>query len=105
MSSFLMKLLPFLQGYAGGDEVKMIQRHLSGTPTRIGVGANRSATAASIFRQHGYMKFHSTLFAGKLSSTQHLRLTSGNDKVAVAILDDGMQVLFDAYKFLYVGIY
>ncbi|KAG6482161.1 hypothetical protein ZIOFF_058792 [Zingiber officinale] len=79
------------RGYAGGDEVKMIQRHLAGTPTRIGVGANRSATAASIFRQHGYMKFNSTLFAEQLSSTQHLRLASGNDKVAVAILDDGMQ--------------
>lgn len=102
MSSFLMKFLSVLQGYAGGDEVKMIQRHLSGTPTRIGVGANRSATATSIFRQHGYMKFNSTLFAEKQSSTQHLRLASGNNEVALAILDDGMQVLFEDYKFLCV---
>ncbi|XP_065019063.1 probable tetraacyldisaccharide 4'-kinase, mitochondrial isoform X3 [Musa acuminata AAA Group] len=80
------------RGYASGDEAKMLERHLSGTSARIGVGANRTAVAASIFERHGYMKFENTLYSKKLSNPHEFGSASENGKVGVAILDDGMQV-------------
>ncbi|THU69885.1 hypothetical protein C4D60_Mb08t19140 [Musa balbisiana] len=80
------------RGYASGDEAKMLERHLSGTSARIGVGANRTAVAASIFERHGYMKFENTLYSEKLSNPYEFGSASENGKVGVAILDDGMQV-------------
>ncbi|CAL9134319.1 unnamed protein product [Musa textilis] len=79
------------RGYASGDEAKMLERHLSGTSARIGVGANRTAIAASIFERHGYMKFEHTLYSEKLSNPHKFGSASENGKVGVAILDDGMQ--------------
>ncbi|XP_064977677.1 probable tetraacyldisaccharide 4'-kinase, mitochondrial isoform X2 [Musa acuminata AAA Group] len=79
------------RGYASGDEAKMLERHLSGTSARIGVGANRTAVAASIFERHGYMKFENTLYSKKLSNPHEFGSASENGKVGVAILDDGMQ--------------
>ncbi|RWW12904.1 hypothetical protein GW17_00023412 [Ensete ventricosum] len=70
----------------------MLERHLSGTSARIGVGANRTAVAASIFERHGYMKFEHTLYSEKLSNPHKFGSASENGKVGVAILDDGMQV-------------
>nr|XP_009413378.1 PREDICTED: probable tetraacyldisaccharide 4'-kinase, mitochondrial isoform X2 [Musa acuminata subsp. malaccensis] len=80
------------RGYASGDEAKMLERHLSGTSARIGVGANRTAVAASIFERHGYVKFENTLYSKKLSNPHEFGSASENGKVGVAILDDGMQV-------------
>ncbi|XP_064935708.1 probable tetraacyldisaccharide 4'-kinase, mitochondrial isoform X3 [Musa acuminata AAA Group] len=80
------------RGYASGDEAKMLERHLSGTSARIGVGANRTAVAASIFERHGHMKFENTLYSKKLSNPHEFGSASENGKVGVAILDDGMQV-------------
>lgn len=54
----------------------MLQRHFHGTSARVGVGANRAATAASFLKQHD------------------------SNTIGVAILDDGMQVNF-FYFFLY----
>ncbi|KAF2314207.1 hypothetical protein GH714_024075 [Hevea brasiliensis] len=43
------------RGYAGGDEARMLTRHLLGTPAKIGMGANRAATAACFLKQYGYI--------------------------------------------------
>ncbi|XP_052206549.1 probable tetraacyldisaccharide 4'-kinase, mitochondrial isoform X2 [Diospyros lotus] len=73
------------RGYAGGDEAKMLQRHLFGTTAKIGVGANRAATAASFLERHGYIVSH----CGSFFNSNHSEL----DKIGAAILDDGMQHL------------
>lgn len=73
-----------LQGYAGGDESRMLQRRLSDTSAKIGVGANRAAVASFMLQKYGYIHHHSadTFCNNNLESGQ----------IGVAILDDGMQV-------------
>ena len=77
------------QGYAGGDEPKMLRRRLSDTSAKIGVGANRAAVAFSMLREYGYIHRSKTFYAeSKPSSTSNPE----SGKIGVAILDDGMQV-------------
>lgn len=78
------------RGYSGGDEARMLDRHLLQTSSRIGVGANRIATAASIFKRHGYVDSCKTL-CEKLSSPYKFGSSPKVEKIGVAILDDGMQ--------------
>lgn len=89
MESFCL----FGQGYAGGDEAKMLERHLSLTSARIGVGANRRATAASVFRKYGYIELLDTSLLEKSKTSDSLFLKSEKQRIGFAILDDGMQVL------------
>lgn len=70
------------RGYAGGDEAKMLQRHLIRTSVKIGVGANRSAIAASFFERYGHINDY---------SSRHLESDSTSNKIGAVILDDGMQ--------------
>jgi tetraacyldisaccharide 4'-kinase len=78
------------QGYAGGDEPKMLRRRLSDTSAKIGVGANRTAVASSMLQEYGFIHhFQTTCAEKKLSSA--CELESGS-RIGVAILDDGMQV-------------
>jgi len=85
-----------MQGYAGGDEAKMLHRHLLQTSARIGVGANRRAIAASVLESCGHMD--SSIMFEKLSSS-HRSEDHENKKVGVVILDDGMQVfIFASYS-------
>ncbi|CAH9052564.1 unnamed protein product [Cuscuta epithymum] len=79
-----------LQGYGGEDEVKMLERHLQGTPAKIGVGANRAAIASIYFQRYGYIDPRGSLNHETLSSEN----ISCGDKIGVAILDDGMQINF-----------
>ncbi|KAK1430948.1 hypothetical protein QVD17_14087 [Tagetes erecta] len=75
------------RGYGGADEAKMLQRHFNGTSVKIGVGANRAATAASFLNKHGFIyPFDIACFE---ESVQKSRVVS--EKIGVAILDDGMQ--------------
>ncbi|XP_008808430.1 probable tetraacyldisaccharide 4'-kinase, mitochondrial isoform X4 [Phoenix dactylifera] len=78
------------RGYSGGDEAKMLHRHLLQTSARIGVGANRIATAASMFERHGYVDSSNTL-SEKLLSPYKFESGAKDEKVGVVILDDGMQ--------------
>ncbi|KAK6269633.1 hypothetical protein POUND7_006738 [Theobroma cacao] len=79
------------RGYAGGDEAKMLQRHLLGGPVKVGIGANRMATANLFFEKYGYVDcrgsklFERTYLDQKVGS--HISL----EKIGAAILDDGMQ--------------
>ncbi|XP_043688378.1 probable tetraacyldisaccharide 4'-kinase, mitochondrial [Telopea speciosissima] len=71
------------RGYAGGDEAKMLQRHLLRTPAKIGVGANRAVTAAWFFKRYGY--------TNPRSSGHGVDISFNSDKIGAVILDDGMQ--------------
>ncbi|KAK9155686.1 hypothetical protein Sjap_003166 [Stephania japonica] len=80
------------RGYAGGDEVKMLERHHVGTSVKIGVGADRAATAACFFEKQGYVDYHSMCF-GRLSHDLEVDASSNSNKIGIVILDDGMQHL------------
>ncbi|KAJ9551354.1 hypothetical protein OSB04_015399 [Centaurea solstitialis] len=70
------------RGYGGADEAKMLQRHFNGTSVKIGVGANRAATAASFLHRYGFV------YPLEIPVTKS---PVGSDKIGVAIFDDGMQ--------------
>ncbi|KAL8505543.1 hypothetical protein ACS0TY_016693 [Phlomoides rotata] len=79
------------RGYGGADEARMLQRQLQGTSVKIGVGANRVATAARFIEQYGfsssYASFQKPFPEGKTE------ILSNTDQIGAAILDDGMQHL------------
>ncbi|KAJ6753610.1 TETRAACYLDISACCHARIDE 4'-KINASE [Salix purpurea] len=77
------------RGYAGGDEARMLTRHLRGKSVKIGVGANRAATAACFLKRHGYLDPRDYLVEGNWHE-QGSRINSR--KIGVVVLDDGMQV-------------
>ncbi|KAL4580113.1 hypothetical protein LXL04_016293 [Taraxacum kok-saghyz] len=73
-----------LQGYGGADEAKMLQRHFDGKSVKIGVGANRSATAKSFFDRYGF------IYPLEIACFKK-QIPGVSDKIGVTILDDGMQ--------------
>ncbi|KAK0602457.1 hypothetical protein LWI29_033578 [Acer saccharum] len=79
------------RGYAGGDEVRMLQRHLLGRPVKIGVGANRAATAASFFEKFGYTDPRCRKFSESTCIGRNLGSHMKSDEIGVIVLDDGMQ--------------
>lgn len=79
------------RGYAGGDEARMLRRHLLNTSTKIGIGANRAATATQCFERFGYLDPCKSMCLEGLCSDKSIGLGSKSDKIGVVILDDGMQ--------------
>uniref|UniRef100_A0A2N9HJV3 tetraacyldisaccharide 4'-kinase n=1 Tax=Fagus sylvatica TaxID=28930 RepID=A0A2N9HJV3_FAGSY len=79
------------RGYAGGDEARMLERHLFGRPAKIGVGANRAAVAASYFERYGYVDPRSSTSNQKLCLEQKVESHLNLEKIGAVILDDGMQ--------------
>ncbi|KAH6764378.1 tetraacyldisaccharide 4'-kinase family protein, partial [Perilla frutescens var. frutescens] len=79
------------RGYSSADEAKMLQRQLQGTSTKIGVGADRVATALRFLEQYGFTYSPATF--EKLFSEENTEILASNDPIGVAILDDGMQHL------------
>lgn len=71
----------------------MLARHLRGKAVKIGVGANRAATAACFFKRHGYVDPRDYLVEGKWHEQKEGSWINSR-KVGVVVLDDGMQVLF-----------
>lgn len=71
----------------------MLQRHLLGTSVRIGVGANRAATAARFLERYGYTDTHIGSCLKRCCSNQTTGSSLESDKIRAAILDDGMQHL------------
>ncbi|KAL7583097.1 hypothetical protein Lser_V15G45143 [Lactuca serriola] len=86
-NDFGVSPLILTRGYGGADEAKMLQRHFNGTSVKIGVGANRAATAASFLHKHGFV-YPLDIVSFKKHIPER-RIVS--DKIGVAILDDGMQ--------------
>ncbi|KAG8637012.1 hypothetical protein MANES_15G070387v8 [Manihot esculenta] len=78
------------RGYAGGDEARMLTRHLLGTSSKIGIGANRAATATCFLKQYGYLDPKSFLFEG-MWVDQTVRSPLNFGKIGAVVLDDGMQ--------------
>lgn len=78
--AFLRSSSVGLQGYRGGDEVHLLQKHLQDTPTRFGVGSNRTKVALSILRHEAEQR------SNGLAS-----IIGWKAEIGVAILDDGMQ--------------
>ncbi|OIW21743.1 hypothetical protein TanjilG_09085 [Lupinus angustifolius] len=72
------------RGYGGGDEIKMLQRHLLETPIKLGIGANRAAVAGHFIQKYGYTDSRKSSWYEKQDS-----LDSG--KIGVVVLDDAMQ--------------
>ncbi|KAK4797080.1 hypothetical protein SAY86_029406 [Trapa natans] len=79
------------RGYAGGDEARMLQRHLLEKSVRIGVGANRAGTAASFIEKYGCFEPHSNVCCKNASPGQRFRSHSQTQGIGAIILDDGMQ--------------
>ncbi|XP_050109245.1 probable tetraacyldisaccharide 4'-kinase, mitochondrial isoform X2 [Malus sylvestris] len=80
------------RGYAGGDETKMLRRHLLGRPVKIGVGANRAAIAALFFEKYGYVDPYSTSnYADGLNLGQKVGNHPSSETIGAVVLDDGMQ--------------
>lgn len=87
------------RGYAGGDEAKMLERHLQGGPTKIGVGPNRAATAASCFEKYGCANPSSirTFFDRSLLH-ETVKVETFSQEIGAVVLDDGMQVRSTSYS-------
>ncbi|KAJ8532561.1 hypothetical protein K7X08_012484 [Anisodus acutangulus] len=81
------------RGYGGADEAKMLQRHLNGTPVKIGIGANRAATAACVLKRYGHIRpcKHGNTDLERLLSDDRKENSSYSGQIGFAILDDGMQ--------------
>ncbi|XWS51846.1 hypothetical protein CRYUN_Cryun11dG0017500 [Craigia yunnanensis] len=79
------------RGYAGGDEAKMLQRHLLARPVKIGVGANWAATANLFFEKYGYLDCRGSKFFERTYLDQKVGSHISSEKIGAAILDDGMQ--------------
>lgn len=71
----------------------MLQRHLVRTSAKVGVGANRSAVAASFLERYGCINNFNSSYFKKLGPDQKLGGSSITNKIGAIILDDGMQVL------------
>ncbi|KAH9306337.1 hypothetical protein KI387_010741, partial [Taxus chinensis] len=82
------------RGYAGGDETRMLQRHLIDSSIKIGSGPNRANIAASFLQRYGVMKCHR-----KSDTAENICpfkepdtfVNKPGDGIGVVILDDGMQ--------------
>ncbi|XP_017409342.1 probable tetraacyldisaccharide 4'-kinase, mitochondrial [Vigna umbellata] len=79
------------RGYGGGDEVNMLRRHLLGTPTKIGVGANRAAVARHFIRKYGYIDICKTSWHEKQYLERKVQNSLHSEKIGVVVLDDAMQ--------------
>lgn len=70
----------------------MLQRHLLGRSVKIGVGANRAATADSFIKKYGYLD--PSTFVDRLRVETKVPSHHSLKNIGVAILDDGMQVFY-----------
>ena len=80
----------------------MLTRHLFGTSAKIGVGANRAATAASFLERYGFIDPHSATWFERLGSERKVASPLDIEKIGAAILDDGMQVKIVLFFLFYI---
>ncbi|KAG0557850.1 hypothetical protein M758_11G157600 [Ceratodon purpureus] len=77
------------RGYRGGDEVRLLQKHLQDTPTKFGIGPNRAKVALSILQQRVGERSNWPESITTQKPKDFLR--DHGEEIGVAILDDGMQ--------------
>ena len=70
----------------------MLQRRMLGRPIKIGVGANRAATAASFIEIYGYLDPCRTFSDNPCVDFKEPNCLC-SEKIGAAVLDDGMQVI------------
>lgn len=81
-----------LQGYGGGDEVNMLQRHLLGTSTKFGVGAKRAVVASHLIQKYGYIDIRKSSLYEKQNLNWKAHNSLDSEKIGILVLDDAMQV-------------
>ncbi|XP_020973064.1 probable tetraacyldisaccharide 4'-kinase, mitochondrial isoform X2 [Arachis ipaensis] len=81
------------RGYAGGDEVNMLRRHLLWTPTKFGVGANRAAVASQFIQRYGYVDTRESSWYRKQQLGHELNVSVDSENIGAVVLDDAMQVM------------
>ncbi|XP_038691075.1 probable tetraacyldisaccharide 4'-kinase, mitochondrial isoform X1 [Tripterygium wilfordii] len=79
------------RGYGGGDEARMLERHLLGRPAKIGVGPDRAAVAASFFEKYGCLDPLNSILFERIGPKQKLGDHPSSENIGAVILDDGMQ--------------
>ncbi|CAD5323640.1 unnamed protein product [Arabidopsis thaliana] len=67
----------------------MLERHLRGGPVKIGVGANRAATAALFLDKYGFVD--SSSLRSFFDLHERAQVWTISEKIGCIILDDGMQ--------------
>ncbi|KAH1197396.1 putative tetraacyldisaccharide 4'-kinase, mitochondrial [Glycine max] len=83
------------RGYGGGDEVNMLRRHLLGTSTKFGVGANRAVVASHFIQKYGYIDIGKSSWHEKQYLDQKVQDSLDSEKIGVVVLDDAMQVALE----------
>ncbi|MED6224635.1 hypothetical protein PIB30_086050 [Stylosanthes scabra] len=91
LSHFGISPLILSRGYAGGDEVNMLRRHLLGTPTKFGVGANRAAVASQLIQRYGYVDTRESSWYRKQHLGHDLNVSLDSENIGAVVLDDAMQ--------------
>ncbi|KAE8654227.1 putative tetraacyldisaccharide 4'-kinase [Hibiscus syriacus] len=91
LTDYGISSLILTRGYAGGDEAKMLKRHLIGRAVKVGVGANRVATANLAFEKYGYVDYRGGKFVERTYLDPKMGSHIDSQKIGAAILDDGMQ--------------
>ena len=71
----------------------MLRRHLLGTPTKFGVGANRAAVASRFIQKYGYVDIGKSSWHEKQYLDQKVQDSLDSEKIGVVVLDDAMQVM------------
>lgn len=83
----------------------MLERHLRGGPAKIGVGANRAATAACFFEKYGFVNPSSIrTFFDQSFLHERVEARTISEKLGAVVLDDGMQVYSVAYNIQEVAL-
>ena len=71
----------------------MLQRHLLGTSTKFGVGANRAAVASHFIQKYGCIDTRESPWYEKQHLDQKAYDSVDSEKIGVVVLDDAMQVM------------
>ncbi|XP_020230586.1 probable tetraacyldisaccharide 4'-kinase, mitochondrial isoform X2 [Cajanus cajan] len=79
------------RGYGGGDEVNMLRRHLLGTTTKFGVGANRAAVASHFIQKYGCIDIGKSSWHDRQYVDWKVQDSLDSEKIGVVVLDDAMQ--------------
>ncbi|KAG4377357.1 hypothetical protein GLYMA_18G095150v4 [Glycine max] len=70
----------------------MLRRHLLGTSTKFGVGANRAVVASHFIQKYGYIDIGKSSWHEKQYLDQKVQDSLDSEKIGVVVLDDAMQV-------------
>lgn len=70
----------------------MLQRHLLGTSTKFGVGANRAVVASHLIQKYGYIDIRKSSLYEKQNLSWKAENSLDSEKIGIVVLDDAMQV-------------